>query len=63
MSCVRCQKCRDIVDSDYDPDCFIELPKLPDERWAQTIELCETCRENYVDEDGVYYPKGVPDAN
>jgi len=42
MSCVRCDSCGDIVDSDSDPDCFIEHlgTKLPDSI------ACEPCRED-----------------
>lgn len=59
MSMCVCKKCETFIDSDYDCDCFIELPKLPDEHWSQTIELCESCREKYVDEDGHYCEIGV----
>lgn len=43
MSICLCQECGDIIDSDRDPDCFLEIDTM-------TIILCQSCRE---DEDTI----------
>lgn len=43
MSIVSCQECGAIVDSDFDPSCFLEIDTM-------TIILCQSCRE---DEDTI----------
>lgn len=55
MSIIHCEYCGDKIDSDDDPDCFVEVPwlNLADKVW------CESCREeqwdkherNYMDEE------------
>lgn len=39
MSMVRCDDCSRPIDSDDDPDCFIETSP------TTTVCLCETCRD------------------
>lgn len=41
MSMICCDDCGDFIDSDEDPDCFVEVPwlNLADKIW------CEGCRE------------------
>lgn len=47
MSVCRCDKCSDLIDSDNDPDCFIE--DLTGHLGRDRI-ICETCRESEDDE-------------
>lgn len=35
MSCIRCDRCPEIIDSDDDPECFL----------SDDYVLCEACRE------------------
>lgn len=47
MSCIHCDECCRLIDSDYDPDCFVDRDAplhLPVER-----VLCERCREREWD--------------
>lgn len=48
MSCIYCDECCRLIDSDDDPDCFVErhspMCLLPVER-----VLCERCREREWD--------------
>lgn len=46
MSMIACDKCESYIDSDEDPDCFIEHlgTKFPD-----TV-ACESCRERMGEE-------------
>lgn len=47
MSCIHCDDCCRLIDSDDDPDCFVEAGNplgLPLER-----VLCERCREREWD--------------
>lgn len=41
MSMIHCDSCETYIDSDNDPDCFLEVPwlNLADRVW------CESCRE------------------
>lgn len=41
MSLILCDSCHDTIDSDRDPDCFVEVPwlNLADRVW------CQDCRE------------------
>lgn len=59
MSMCTCRNCTIFIDSDEFPECFVEIPKLPHEKWSKTIVLCENCREEFVDENGSYWPEGV----
>lgn len=45
MSMIGCEACGHLIDSDDDPDCFVEVPwlNLADKVW------CEGCRENEWD--------------
>lgn len=47
MSMIACQSCGAFIDSDIDPDCFVEVPRLnlEDRVW------CESCREEHLEED------------
>ncbi len=48
MSMIYCQGCTLLIDSDNDPECFVE--ENPYYETASTV-LCEGCREQYVRED------------
>ena len=43
MSMCVCQRCDAYIDSDFDPDCFVEVGNM--RKLNQTIVLCEKCRE------------------
>lgn len=48
MSVIRCEICAHLIDSDEDPDCFVE------EFWTANNEdkdavLCEQCREKHIE--------------
>jgi hypothetical protein len=43
MSMCVCQDCDAYIDSDFDPDCFVEVGNM--RRLHQTKILCERCRE------------------
>jgi len=43
MSMIRCEQCERLIDSDDDPDCFIENPGMPGSMGDEV--LCEWCRE------------------
>jgi hypothetical protein len=45
MSMVTCDHCDAYIDSDFDPDCFIENPYDS----KDTTILCEPCRERAYD--------------
>ena len=38
MSMIRCDECERLIDSDDDPDCFIDTSP------TTTVSLCERCR-------------------
>ena len=42
MSMCMCERCDKMIDSDDDPECFIDAP----EREFGTIILCEWCRND-----------------
>ena len=42
MSMVICADCDSLIDSDDDPECFVEIGNM--RRLHQTIILCENCR-------------------
>lgn len=44
MSMIRCEGCSRSIDSDDDPDCFVEHPAHPI-NGAPDIVLCEPCRD------------------
>lgn len=46
MSMVMCERCDRMIDSDDDPDCFVENPGLPGSMGDQV--LCEWCRETLL---------------
>ena len=48
MSMVTCDECGEFIDSDDDPDCFVEVQRLN----MQEKVWCETCREEQDDERG-----------
>jgi len=43
MSMVLCSRCDAFVDSDDDPECFVEVGNM--RRLHKTIVLCEACRD------------------
>lgn len=48
MSCIRCDGCSRIIDSDEDPECFVEVGNMR----AQTKDVvwCEPCRDRHISE-------------
>lgn len=48
MSMVICSDCDAPVDSDHDPDCFVDIGNM--RRLHQTITLCENCRGRREDQ-------------
>lgn len=68
MSIDRCHVCDDLVDTDARPEAYAEvvtysalaMPAHP--RFKERVEwvcVCESCAEDYVDEQGLYWPDGV----
>ena len=47
MSMCVCESCDRYIDSDDDPDCFVEVGNM--RRLHQTKVMCEPCRERYYD--------------
>lgn len=45
MSMCLCDRCERFIDSDEDPDCFVEVPG------DETLIACESCRDD-MDESG-----------
>jgi hypothetical protein len=43
MSMILCDRCNMVIDSDDDPDCFVETGNQ--RRLHETTILCETCRD------------------
>ena len=43
MSMCVCENCDAYIDSDDDPDCFVEIGNM--RRLNQTMVLCENCRD------------------
>lgn len=41
MSMIRCERCDVLIDSDDDPDCFVEPDKLD----PRSHVWCEACRD------------------
>ena len=48
MSMCICADCDAPIDSDDDPDCFVEVGDM--KRFHKTITLCEFCRERRINE-------------
>jgi len=48
MSMIRCEGhsglCIDLIDSDADPDCFVEVGNM--RRMDRTLVLCHACRDH-----------------
>ena len=55
MSIAICKNCQDCVDSDDDPDCFVEIGNM--RRQTETIVLCERCR--FKDQDEREYQESM----
>lgn len=56
MSCVLCERCSDLIDSDFDPECFTEEGNGPIH--------CETCREECPEEwDCTFDPVAAAEFN
>jgi|GEM_PF-5740201 len=45
MSMIRCDHCPALIDSDDDPDCFVEVGNM--RRLSETIVMCEPCRDRW----------------
>jgi hypothetical protein len=50
MSMIKCAGCDAMIDSDDDPDCFVEVGNM--RRLHRTIAFCEPCRERREEELG-----------
>ena len=56
MSWLACERCGDLINSDNDPDCFLfgEHAMIPGpEKRKWDAMLCESCREELEEEDGL----------
>lgn len=49
MSMVNCTRCDRYIDSDDDPDCFVDDPRHSLKGNVEII-LCEPCRDKAADE-------------
>lgn len=49
MSLIRCDSCDAVIDSDDDPDCFIEAPDCIPYVKALEAVMCGRCRERNWD--------------
>lgn len=49
MSMCRCDGCDRLIDSDDDPDCFVEVGNM--RRLHKEIILCEPCREKHYERE------------
>lgn len=47
MSMIRCEDCDRIIDSDDDPECFVEVGNM--RHLYKTKILCEPCRERLIE--------------
>lgn len=43
MSCIRCERCSDLIDSDEDPECFVATG-------SKDVVWCENCRNDMEEE-------------
>jgi hypothetical protein len=57
MSMILCESCDRLIDSDDDPDCFVEVGNM--RRMTSTMVLCEPCRERMEDE--IHYQQTMGD--
>lgn len=48
MSMVICESCDCPIDSDFDPDCFVEIGNM--RRLHKEVIWCESCRERELSE-------------
>lgn len=48
MSIIICESCDRMIDSDDDPDCFVEVGNM--RRMHQTAVYCEPCRERMLEQ-------------
>ena len=48
MSIIVCEKCDAYIDSDNDPDCFVEVGNM--RRLHKTEVMCERCRDKWYNE-------------
>lgn len=59
MSMIACSECRRLVNTDDDPDCFVEVGNM--RRLTSTIVLCEPCREEHqAEQDYAPWERGEP---
>jgi len=49
MSMIACHDCGRLIDSDLDPDCFVEIGNM--RRLHKEVVWCESCREEHLEED------------
>lgn len=61
MSMVMCESCDRPIDSDDDPECFVEVGNM--RRLHQTKVLCEPCRERLWEEQERESSMEPPDAS
>lgn len=43
MSMIRCDSCSELIDSDDDPSCFVEVGNMRSQ--TKDMVLCESCRD------------------
>lgn len=63
MSIDRCRVCERFVDTDFDVEAYAEVATYTAHPAAKEpvdhVCVCEWCRENHVDEDGLFWPDGL----
>ena len=53
-----CVDCDRLIDTDDDPDCFLEIGNM--RRLHKTEIVCEPCRERRWDEQQQYFSENTP---
>lgn len=49
MSMALCKDCGCLIDTDDDPECFVEVGNMRCMNWTEIV--CEPCRERRIDEN------------
>jgi hypothetical protein len=57
MSMIRCDRCSRLIDSDDDPECFVQVIDHGDDGATKDAVLCEPCREKQLRDEE------LPDAD
>lgn len=54
MSMIRCDRCSNLIDSDDDPDCFVDDPRHSIPPHPDRV-LCEPCRDEQEDDGEISF--------